>query len=505
MRYLLALLLMIAVGGEAVAQLMPNVSFEESESMVTEDDGTVEISLVHDGGQSAGQFDVDVRILSHVGHWPFVAGEGRTGHDFTVTFAAGKDKTTLSIELRDDEVAQSQRQEFTLDILDNRLAVFNLGAPNRHMLVWDDDETLALPAVSFETATSEAEEGSDLVGGVTPEEKNIHLTLDKPAEDDLYVNVEIEKATVTTHWPFLLFDDEEMGEAEKTVYFESGESKATLDLSFADDNAPRPPQKFTLKIIEEASSPFSYQIGTISTNTLTVNDDDSIVLNVTPSETGFKVQPNRESVEGYTVRWAAEGPGIAAEQTIKTGMINWPVDNLDTTNNEGLEHVSVTFDFDCAKGDALIAITEPVVTGSSVPASYVIPLDGSVGGLPKANLCGDTASSHSPPSGGDSPGDGTPSSGGSPGGGSPGGGSPGGGSPGGGSPGGDDPMDPPISDGDDPMNPEAASDSDGGCSLSGGSGLNQLASNAVAMGLVLMFGLCLVLRGGRRNVSDSLR
>ncbi len=471
----------------------------------------VEISLELVGGDPRGfPTDVTMDIPSSTGdYWPFTEGSGGGGAGFSVEFQAGEIEKTLSIQLKaDDQVAQSLGEEFTLTII--LVAPQGTDTPptidsqrDTHTIVWIDDDTLALPAVSFETATSEAEEGSDLVGGVTAEEKNIHLTLDKPAENDLYVNVEIEKAAGTTHWPFLLFEDEEMGEAERTVYFEAGNSKATLDLSFADDNAPRPPQMFTLKIIEEdgAPPPFDqYRIGTISTNTLTVNDDDSIVLNVTPTSTGFKVQPNRPSVEGYTVRWVADGLGIAAGQTIKTDTIDWPEDDL--------EPKTVVFDFDCANGDVLITIRNPVVTSSGNPASYVIPLDGSVGGLPTANLCGDTASSHSPPPSG--------------------GGTPGGGTPGGGTPGGDDPMDPPGSSddpmdppgssddpmdppgssddpmdppgsSDDPMDPEVASDSDGGCSLSGGSDLNQLASNAVAMGLVLMFGLCLLMPGWRKS------
>ncbi len=525
MRYLLALLLMIMVGWDAVAQtpVPPEVRFKESgPTMVTEGvHTTVEISLELVGGDPrAYPTDVTMDIPSSTGdYWPFTKGSGGGGAAFSVEFQAGEIEKTLSIQLKaDDQVAQSLGEEFTLTII--LVVPQGTDTPptidsqrDTHTIVWIDDDTLALPAVSFEMATSEAEEGSDLVGGVTAEEKNIHLTLDKPAENDLYVNVEIEKAAGTTHWPFLLFEDEEMGEAERTVYFEAGNSKATLDLSFADDNAPRPPQMFTLKIIEEdgAPPPFDqYRIGTISTNTLTVNDDDSIVLNVTPTRTGFKVQPNRPSVEGYTVRWVADGPGIAAGQTIKTDTIDWPEDDL--------EPKTVLFDFDCANGDVLITIRNPVVTSSGNTASYVIPLDGSVGGLPTANLCGDTASSHSPPpSGGGTPGGGTPGGGtpgggtpgggtpgggtpggGTPGGGTPGGGTPGGGTPGGGTPGGDDPMDPPGSS-DDPMDPEVASDSDGGCSLSGGSDLNQLASNAVAMGLVLMFGLCLLMPGWRKS------
>ncbi len=487
-------------------------------------------------------------------HWPF---EESTALE--VMFAEGEKEATLELSLTDDDLVQSPL-EYELTILPH-LGFFVLGDNEKHTVTWMDDDAARVPTVSFKGGGS-----STVVEGDSVE---ITLALDKdheametcpdddptdmidPTVDCLNVDVEIisENPNDDSRWPF----KERI--SPQTVSFAAGEKEAVLVLAtIEDDEKPSPPHLFTLRIVPDpeafsgADARQDYQIGTDKEHMVNWEDKQAVWLDIAPARGGFSVTPNKAAVSdhSYKIKWEATARSPATIDGMEEGKLEWDAGRMDTktaelsydcTDDDGMvgkveisinqaycsSYQDMSIDADCYSGDMP---SEEDLENDFIPLDNV--LERGTGNVEKTGLAEDLCEmqrqSGSGGSGGGSPGGGSPGGGspgggspgggspgggspggGSPGGGSPGGGSPGGGSPGGGSPGGDDPMDPPISDGDDPMDPEAASDSDGGCSLSGGSSLNQLASNAVAMGLVLMFGLCLVLRGGRRNVSDSLR
>ncbi len=452
-------------------------------------------------------------------HWPFEESQA-----LEVMFAEGKKEATLELHLTDDDLVQVQSPlEYELTILPHPGFIL-LGDNEKHTVTWMDDDAARLPTVSFKGGGS-----STVVEGDSVE---ITLALDKdhaaeetcpdddptdmivPTEDCLNFDVEIisENPNDDSRWPF-------EGRSPRTVSFAAGEKEAVLVLAtIEDDKKPSPPHLFTFRIVPDPEAnpdPFSgtdarqdYQIGTDKEHMVNWEDKQAVWLDIAPARGGFSVTPNKAAVsdDSYKIKWEATARPPATIDGMEEGKLEWDAGRMDTKTAE--------LSYDCTDDDGMVGKVE-ISIEQAYCSSYqdmssdadcysedmpseedldddLLPLRNvllrGTGNAERTGLAEDLCEMQRQSGSGGS-----------------GGGSPGGGSPGGDDPGGDDPMDPPISDGDDPMDPEAASDSDGGCSLSGGSSLNQLASNAVAMGLVLMFGLCLVLRGGRRNVSDSLR
>ncbi len=446
-------------------------------------------------------------------HWPFRERETQA------RFAEGKKEAMVEFTLIDDNLVQSSL-EYKLTIQPSEHG-FVLGDNNEHTILWMDNDAARVPTVSFKGG------GSSTVVEGDPVE--ITLALDKaheagetcpdddpddmldPTEDCLNVSVEIipENPDGDTRWPFI--------GTFQTASFAAGETEGVLSVNTVDaDDDPSPPQTFTLSIVpdpditpersrrtrvnnmwtydyEDGYPRQDYQVGTDKERTVNWEDKEAVWLDIAPARDGFSVTPNKAAVSDYSykIEWKAEATSPATINGMTedvSGELEWDAGGMDTkmvelsydcsstgkveisiesarcSSFEGTDMNAVCF-FDHQPGEDLsnveINVENVLLRGTG---------DADETGLAE-DLC-EMAERQSRSSGG--------------------------------TPGGDDPMDPPDSS-DDPMDPEVASDSDGGCSLSGGSGLNQLASNAVAMGLVLMFGLCLVLRGERRNVSDSLR
>lgn len=195
------------------------------------------------------------------------SGEG-SGIDYTLppgvlNFAIGEQTKDITLNVTNDSVIESA--EFVNILLRNTSgAILGGGSSTHTYTILDDDIAGTLPVFGFASVSSSGLENQTPV--------QIPVVLSEPAGGPVSVDYAITAGTAT--------DGSDFSSATGTLSFTTGQTLAFVPLTLLDDAAVETAETITLTL----STPVSGVIGTSSTHTFTITDDDTAVVTITASD-----------------------------------------------------------------------------------------------------------------------------------------------------------------------------------------------------------------------------
>ncbi|WP_395738871.1 Calx-beta domain-containing protein [Prosthecobacter sp.] len=342
---------------------VPSVGFAASTSSVAENAGTAGI-LVSLSAVSAASASVDYSVTG---------GTATSGTDYvlasgTVTFAPGELVKSIPIALTDDSSIEGS--ETVVLSLANAIGA-NVGTVTVHTLTITDDDS---PVVSISATDANASEAGLDPGTFT-------VTRTGPTTASLTVTL-ARTGTATSGTDFTAIA------TPLSLTIPIGASSATVTVSPLQDTTVEGPET----VIETISANAGYIVGTPSTATVTIADDDRSTVNLvanddtateTPGNTGqFTLTRTAPSTAALTVNYTIAGTAtnttdyatlatsvsFAANETSKTITVT-PVDDAVTEGDETVVlSITTNASYDIGAG-AFATVT--IKDNDSPPVVYI--------------------------------------------------------------------------------------------------------------------------------------
>lgn len=209
--------------------------------------------------ESAGSATVTVNLSPSAGHtvtvnWAATAGTATNGADFTaasgtLTFNPGQTSRTFQVSIIDDAIDEND-ESINLALSNVTQALMGTGAATLH--ITDND---GVPTVRFDTATQAVNEGGSLT-----------VTVELSNASGLPVTVDYATANGSAVTP----NDYTAATGQATI--PAGQLSTTFDVFTAQDNIHEGDEDFTVTL----STPSNATLGVVSTQTITISDDDSV-------------------------------------------------------------------------------------------------------------------------------------------------------------------------------------------------------------------------------------
>jgi|GEM_PF-1311032 len=221
----------------------PSVAFAQSSSQVNEGAGSLTITVA----------------LSHPSAFPISVAYGITGGsadaaDCTVTgqtlnFSPGQVQRTISVSLNDDNISELD-ETLQLSLSNPSQAV--LGANAQYTLTIQDND--GPPFISFAAAASS---GAELFSNV-----ELQVVLSNPSSQTVRCNYTLSGGSAGA---------QDFSFTPGTLLFSPGVTTAIVPVSITTDDIPEPQETIKISI----SAPVAAVLGSITTHTYTILDDDS--------------------------------------------------------------------------------------------------------------------------------------------------------------------------------------------------------------------------------------
>lgn len=195
------------------------------------------------------------------------SGEG-SGIDYTLApgvlnFGIGEQTKNITLNVTNDAVIEPL--EFVNVLLKNPTnAVLGGGSSTFTYTIVDDDAVTALPAAGFAAAASGGAEN------VTPAQ--IPVVLSEPPGSAVSVNYAITAGSAT--------DGSDFTSATGTLNFAAGQTFNTVPVALLNDSDVENAETITITL----SVPVGVVLGTLSTHTFTINDDDTPVVTIVATD-----------------------------------------------------------------------------------------------------------------------------------------------------------------------------------------------------------------------------
>lgn len=317
------------------------------------------------GGDTAAQAGIMMRQTrdsyskTMVGRWIKSAGIGQgqrvqshttafgTGIDFTLppgvlTFAPGETSKNILLSVVNDTVDEPDNLVTLLLSNANGAAVSGTGNFYGYTIM-DDDVPPTSPYVGFSAATSTVPESAGTV--------DLTVSLATPATVTSTVDYSVTGGTATGAGTDYTLN-------AGTLTFAPGDTVQTITVSIVDDAVLDAGETVILSL----ANPQGLQLGSITSNTLTITDDDLPVVSITASDAAaseagldpgeFTISRTGSTAASMTVNLTRTGTAtsgtdysaIATTQTIPAGAASMVVNvtPLQDTANEGTETIILT-------------------------------------------------------------------------------------------------------------------------------------------------------------------
>ncbi len=296
---------------------LPLVYFDQSSCSVNENAGSVSLTV-----RLTAMNYQDVKVPYSTYDGSAIGNYDYTPNSSTLTIPSGQTSATISISIINDNAIEGS-ENFTVSLKTPTNA--ELGSPSTATVTIVDDD--AAPTVYFSSATYLVNEN----GSSVP----ITVNLSRSSTQSVTVNYATNNISAISGSDYTA--------ASSTLTFTAGQTSKTFNVPILDDTSIEGPETFGLTL----SSPNGATLGSPSTTTVTIVDDDSLPT-VYFSSASYSVNENGGSVS-ITANLSKSSP--------QTVTVNYASNNISATSGSDYTAASDILTFSTGQTSKSFSVT----------------------------------------------------------------------------------------------------------------------------------------------------